>query len=156
MKTFAFIAGLLACALPQKPAEAAQPRRQLTPADPLDTDRLLWAIEQAENTPHDRVGRDGERSSFQITAAVWAKYSTFPFFQASSNRLVCKAEARRVAKCHLDSLRVQLAGWELPDTPRMVALAWTAGMWATVNGTASAAKRDYAGRCASLYFSSHE
>lgn len=132
-------------------ADAKPAPRAPSSGDPLDPDRMLRAIEQAENTPYYKVGRDGERSSYQITRAVWEKYSGFPFADASSNRLVARAEARRVARCHLDWLRVQLAQWEMPDRPYWVALAWNGGIGAVV-GNASPAKRDFASRCHQLYF----
>lgn len=121
-------------------------------AEPLDSDRLLWAIEQAENTPHDRIGRHGERSSYQITAAVWAEHSTFPFRDASSNRLVCRAEARRVALRHLESIRVRLALWEIPDKPVWVALCWNGGINALLRNAATPATHDYARRVSNLYY----
>lgn len=156
MKHFAAILAIFGATLSAKPAEPQPQRRQLSPADPLDVDRMLWAIEQAENTPYWKVGRDGERSVYQITPVVWATWSTFPHRDASSNRVVCRAEARRVALRQVEHIRVALARFDVPDRPVYVALAYSAGVAATINKTASAAKWGYANRVNALYFSSHE
>lgn len=151
------LAALFAFALPSSLAAHTPPVSVSLPpppkpGDPLDLDRMLRAIEQAENTPQWKVGPDGERSTFQITAAVWRMYSHWPHESASSNRVVCRAEAQRVARCHVEHLRRELASWELPESPRIIGLAWTAGLWATVNGTASLKKRAHADRVANLYY----
>lgn len=120
---------------------------------PLDVPRLAEAIRLAEATPNEHVGAAGERSSWQITPAVWREHSSAPHWWASSERMVCRAETRRVVLRHLDRLRVRLATARpsLPDTPFYVALAWAAGPTATLTGTASGAKLEYAARAQNCY-----
>ena len=109
-------------------------------AQPIDLPRLAEAIRQAENTPHWRRGRAGERSEYQITRPVWQAYSTEPF---NSSR----AEARRVALRHLAYLEQTLPH----PTPYRLALAWNAGYTAASTGNVTASSVDYANRVRNLY-----
>lgn len=117
----------------------------------VDSLRMAMVIEQVENTKTEQVGGDGERSRFQITRGVWEKYSRFPFRDASSLRPHCRAEALRVALRHIDYIKATLSATNLPVNAYNVALAWNAGITATLTGTASARKRDYAKRAENLY-----
>lgn len=121
------------------------------PTQAIDLVRMVAAIETVENTRNDRIGRHGERSRLQITLAVWRQHSTWPFEHASSNRLVCRAEVTRVALRHLDWLSDQLTKAGMKVTPYLLALAYGAGLEATVKRTASAFKCDYAQRVLNVY-----
>ena len=120
--------------------------------DLLDPDRLLWSIVQVENTPNHVIGGAGERSCYQITPAVWAQWSSQPHLIASSNQLTHRIETKKVAKAHIYHLRSQLTQLEAPETPYLIALAWTAGLSAVLNDTASPRKRDYASRVEAIYY----
>jgi hypothetical protein len=120
---------------------------------PLNVERLLWAIEQAENTPPHVIGAAGERSQYQIKESTWRIYSNLPFPCASSTHLADRMEVERVARAHLNQIRIALHAVEAEETPYLIALGWGAGIYAMTYDTASARKRDYAQRVENLYFS---
>lgn len=127
----------------------------LSPADAkvLNEERMLQCIAQLEtgatNTSRAvrKIGRAGERSAWQITPAVWAKYSTAPFTRASSDARLGNV----VAAAHLRWLRLELRGAGVRVDPFRLALAWNAGLSAAVNDKAPPGARDYAARAVALY-----
>ena len=114
---------------------------------------LLEAIEEVENTPNHYIGASGERSKYQITPTVWAMWSSKPFESASSSRLPDLQETYRVARHHIHHIRAALHAKEAPETPYLIALAWTAGLTAVLNDCASDRKKDYAQRVENIYHS---
>ena len=114
-------------------------------APTVDAQRMLAAIAGAEGWhPGQLPGRHGERGPWQITPAVWRKYSRT--IQATASM----AEQRRVATAHLKATLLDLWRHSLPETPYWVALVWNAGMTGAVIG-APAESRDYAQRASNLY-----
>lgn len=122
---------------------------------PIDVHRLLWAIAEVENTPNHVIGAKGERSKYQITQSVWDAHSTQPFAYASSPLNPHRQETLRVALSRIRVIRIWLTDMDVPETPRMIALAWGAGINAIVRCEVSRAKNDYADRVDNLYQSTH-
>lgn len=113
----------------------------------LDRRAFLRAIDQVESGGRDGArGADGERGRYQITRRVWASYTNTPFIHAHRRDL-----AHAVAEQHLDWIvnQLDLAGW--PSDAEACAMAWNAGLTATVNNHLSPASRDYAERVRNLY-----
>lgn len=71
------------------------------PSDHIDLPSMMAAIVAVENTPRYLPGRNGERSEFQLTEAVWRQHSRMPFSWASSNKPHCIQETQRVVRAHL-------------------------------------------------------
>jgi len=114
-------------------------------ADTLCAHRLADSIRAVENWKPGTVGAAGEVGPWQITPAVWRKYSRASQWSAPVS------EHRRVALAHIASLRAGLRRNSFPESPHYIALAYTAGLSATINRTATRMKWDYAHRAANIY-----
>jgi hypothetical protein len=107
---------------------------------------VLLAIHQVENpTDTTLVGRRGELGPYQFRPVVWRKYTVKPFELAAD-----AAEAQTVAEMHYDWIARGLARNGFEVSPYHIALAWNAGLQATVNSRTSRGSRHYAQRVANL------
>ena len=106
----------------------------------------LEAIHWLEN-PRDSAqpGPCGELGAYQFREATWHKYTTVPFARAVE-RPVSDAVAIR----HYEWLKQGLVQHGLAPSAYNIALAWNAGLCATLNGRTSATSRFYATRVANL------
>ncbi len=94
-----------------------------------------------------KPGDAGELGYHRITPGVWAQHTTAPFIWAGTD----EALELWVAQRHLDWLeRGLLAQHPRPVSPYWLALAWNAGLTATLRGETTAAQRDYAQRVQNL------
>lgn len=116
-----------------------------TAIDGIDRNRLIDAIATVENTQG--LGRFGERSPWQFTAAVWRTHSAMPFNVASRTDAASVREQRRVALAHVDYIMRHI---ERPTVYR-IALAWNAGIRAVNTMAFSKASADYAQRVLNVY-----
>jgi len=116
-----------------------------SPHTQLDAHRLAESIRAVENWKPGSVGRAGEVGPWQITPKVWKKHSTTSQWSASVS------EHRRVALAHIAEIRAGIRRNGIHETPRTIALAYTAGLNAAINGKASRMKLDYADRAANVY-----
>jgi len=100
---------------------------------------LLWAMSQVETggNPHAR-GAAHERTAWQVTPAVRALYPA-------------DWTDEQVAVAHLRKLERALRSHGVEPTARNLALAWNAGLTATVERRASVRKRDHADRVDNLF-----
>ena len=119
-------------------------------ASQIDEGKLLRAIAEVESgTSGARVcrvvGAAGERSAWQITAAVWRRYTRASFQRASTEVYL----PNLIAAAHLRMLRFELSERFQPDTAYNLALAWNGGLGATRR--ASVRQRDYAQRVEATY-----
>ena len=106
----------------------------------------LEAIHQIENPRNlTRPGRFGELGPYQFRAATWARHTRRPFSDALDRRW-----ADEVAVRHYDWLCERLAQNGLEPSPYNVALAWNAGLGATVRGRAPRSSHVYASRVGSI------
>lgn len=123
---------LLAAWVTPATARAAEvPRRQ-----------TLEAIHAVEN-PRDsrRPGPRGELGPYQFRERTWRMHTTLPFARALD-----REASDQVARSHYDWVCRQLRRHGFPVTPYTVALAWNAGVAATVSGRVPSASREYAAR----------
>ena len=106
----------------------------------------LEAIHQIEN-PHNvaRPGPCGELGAYQFRAMTWAQHSRRPFTDALERRW-----SDEVAGRHYDWLCERLAKNGLEASVYNVALAWNAGLTATVRGKAPKRSHDYAMRVGNI------
>ena len=118
---------------------------------PVILDRLLVAIAQVESGDRPNlIGKNGERSRWQITREVWKEETGLPFDRAKFD-----AYAYPVARAHLIALKWRLNESHVPITVKNLALAWNGGATAAILGKMANAKaRDYAERVERLYLSS--
>jgi hypothetical protein len=121
-------------------------------AAPLNTETLLEAIRDAENTPVHVIGTAGERGDWQTTEGVWRQYSSRPHAWASRHGEPYAAERRRVARAHVLWILARLARLGLPESARSVGLVWNAGYGTVRSGRRVLARhRDFADRVQNLY-----
>lgn len=119
----------------------------------LDENKLLSCIAQVEtgttdfDKPCRKIGRQGERSAWQIKAGTWHQYTKAPFTLASTSTY----EANLVAAAHLRLLRIHLEYALNHSSPYLIALAWNAGLDRVVKNKAPDAAHDYAQRVTNLY-----
>lgn len=109
-------------------------------AGAIEADAMLHAIAMVETRGHNAaVGRDGERSAWQLTEATWRRYTPLRFEVASRNPVL----AYRIAREHLEAIIAQLArkNGRAPITARAIAERWN-----------PRAPADYAERVENLYF----
>ena len=106
----------------------------------------LQAIHLIEN-PHNSVlpGAHGELGAYQFRPATWRMHSRQPFQKA-----IVRSHADQVAVAHYEWLSSQLRRNGLPATTYNIALAWNAGIGATVSGRVPAASRQYAQRVVNI------
>lgn len=120
-------------------------------ASQIDESKLLRAIAEVESGTsgarvYRGVGAAGERSAWQITAAVWRRYTRASFQRASTEVYL----PNLIAAAHLRMLRFKVSERFLPDTVRNLALAWNGGLSAARSG-GTARQRDYAQRVEATY-----
>ena len=114
----------------------------------LDVERMLAAIVAVEAWDGKSTGAAGEYGAYQITPAVWKLTrigSTRTMRQATPSEHHAAAREEllfRIAALQMNHVRI---------TPTSAALAWCAGVSATINGTASKVKLAYAERAENLY-----
>lgn len=112
-------------------------------ADRWDTLQAIHLIENPSNST--RPGPHGELGAYQFRRATWRMHSHKPFHQALN-----RAESDTVAAAHYDWLAEGLERNGVPATAYNIALAWNAGLSATVSGRAPRTSRDYAQRVVNL------
>jgi hypothetical protein len=120
----------------------------------FDINRMADALRMVEHWDGQTRGSAGERGPWQFTLQVWQQHSSMPFEWAEGYRVVQREEQRRVALDHIRHLQTMISFSKLPVNAYTVALAWTAGVSATVHHEPhrpSKAKRDYARRAENLY-----
>lgn len=93
------------------------------PAYGVNPDRMLYALAAVE-TQHNpaAIGAAGERSQWQLTAAVWREYTREPFSKATSSPVL----ARMVARAHVQRIVQRVQRSKLPS-PYSVARGWNPG-----------------------------
>ena len=116
------------------------------PASALPRAITLEAIHQIEN-PRDlkRPGPCGELGAYQFRAATWAQHTRRPFADALD-----RGCSDRVAVQHYNWLCERLVKNGLEASVYNVALAWNAGLYATVRGRAPRRSHDYAMRVGNI------
>ena len=113
----------------------------------VDRKIFLRAIDEVESGGRDAArGAAGERGRYQLTQRVWSQHTASPFKHAHRRDL-----AHAVAEQHFDWIvnQLEMAGW--PADVESVALAWNAGLTATINCRTPASSQDYAQRVCNLY-----
>lgn len=114
---------------------------------PVDRKTFLRALDQVESGGRDKaVGGDGERGRYQITRAVWSQHTRKPFELAHK-----RVFAHAVAEQHFDWIARQLIEADWPVDVESVAMAWNAGLTATINNRVPSSTKDYAKRIENLY-----
>ena len=106
----------------------------------------LQAIHLLEN-PYDtdRPGSLGELGAYQFREQTWKMHTSAPFSLALDRRV-----SDAVAVKHYNWLKGELERRGLEATPYRIALAWNAGLGASLSARPSQAAVDYATRVASL------
>ena len=119
--------------------------------DQIDLTRMADAILQCENTPWTTPGASGERSSYQITEAVWKQHTTAAFSWASDPRPEWRRFTDKLVIAHLAWIcqRIKLRGYTL--TPWAVAAFYKGGYGRFFNGPLRDSDVRYAVRCENLY-----
>lgn len=116
------------------------------PAAASDRWEVLQAINLVENpTNSTRMGRNGELGPYQFRQGTWKMHTKKPFYLATQ-----REEADRIAVKHHDWIKTQLERNGIEATPYRIALAWNAGVSATINGRAPTRSHDYASRVEAL------
>jgi hypothetical protein len=117
--------------------------QRLFAADRWET---LQAIHLIEN-PRDSAlpGTHGELGAYQFRRSTWRMHSHQPFQLA-----LYRTQSDEVACAHYEWLRAGLVRNGFSDTTYNIALAWNAGLEATVNGRTSRASRSYAERVSNI------
>ncbi|PTY05558.1 hypothetical protein DB347_14385 [Opitutaceae bacterium EW11] len=111
-------------------------------AQASDRWETLQAIHLIENpTNSTRVGRRGELGPYQFRPSTWKMHTKKPFHLAAD-----REEADRVAVQHYEWICRQLERHGIEPTPYRIALAWNAGVTASIRGSAPAASHSYASR----------
>ena len=91
---------------------------------------LLVAIASVESGSNPAaIGKQGERSQYQITEHVWKSLTKEPFHFATDDKVL----AEEVATNHLIQLTRELEAGKVPVTVENLALAWHAGSPAVVH-----------------------
>jgi hypothetical protein len=109
-------------------------------------DDVLEAIHLVENPTNSmKIGRHGELGPYQFRPTTWRMYTKKPFRLAGNDE-----ESDVVAAKHYDWIKRGLQQEGLEPTPYRIALAWNAGLDATVRGRVSSSSRNYATRVKNL------
>jgi hypothetical protein len=117
---------------------------------PMRASDLLAVVAQIETGGDPSVvGPAGERSSYQMTQAVWQIYTSEPFARASSDPFL----ALQVAQAHLQYLTIKLRQYGIAPTPAKLALAWHSGLGAAYSARSNTEQTDYVRRFTSLFAS---
>jgi hypothetical protein len=91
------------------------------------------------------VGKLGERGAYQFRRQVWHQHTSSSFSLAHDPSI-----ADEVAHRHFDWLVNACLGAGLQPTPRILAMAWNAGLSRVLSGRAPRASIDYASRVSRL------
>ena len=117
---------------------------------PLDRPKMLEAIAKVEAWDGKTKGKAGEWGRYQMTPGIFHQYVRLPV--GVTVRTATHAQLHEAAVKHLDWIIDALTEHKLPVNAYTVGLAWGAGFEAVRTNSASAMKRDYAQRCANLYW----
>ena len=114
----------------------------------VDEHQLLLEVLHSLENPNNvtRVGRRGELGPYQFRPATWRMHTSKPFSQANDH-----ATASEIATLHCDWLRRGLQKRGLEPTVYNLALAWNAGLDATIKGRATGQSHRYAQRAHNLW-----
>jgi hypothetical protein len=113
---------------------------------PLLFEVVAAEIRHVESAPVSQaVGRAGELGPYQFTLAVWRQHTTLPFAYANDPRI-----ASQIAVKHVTWLGQHLVKHGFEASPYNLALAWNAGLTATVRQQLKPRHRDYAQRVSNL------
>jgi hypothetical protein len=118
------------------------------PATARATERweTLQAIHMVENpTDSPRFGPHGELGPYQFRRSTWKMYSKKSFHSALD-----REESDRVAVKHYEWIREGLIRNGIEPSAYHIALAWNAGLQASINGHIGAASRSYAERVSTI------
>ncbi len=118
------------------------------PSAAMATDRweTLEAIHLIENPTNSlRVGRNGELGAYQFRPSTWHMYTKKPFRLAAD-----RTESDAVAVKHYEWIKRGLERGGVDATIYHIALAWNAGLDATLRGAAPRSSRNYAERVESI------
>lgn len=116
------------------------------PALAVDRESFLRAIAEVETGSNPAsIGRHGERGLFQFRKAVWAQHTSAPFTRAHH-----PDTSWSIARIHFDWVYAYLSSKGVPPTVQSMAMAWNAGVGATVRRQIGPATKDYAQRVAAL------
>lgn len=113
-----------------------------TTSSAADRWEILQAIHLIENPTNSlRVGRSGELGPYQFRPSTWKMHTKKPFHLAAN-----REEADRVAVKHYEWIRRGLERAGVPATTYRIALAWNAGLSASLRADAPRSSHDYASR----------
>lgn len=115
-------------------------------AHAADRWETLQAIHMIENpTNSTRIGSKGELGPYQFRPSTWKMHTKKPFRLAADRQ-----EADRVAVKHYDWIKEGLERNGVTATPYRIALAWNAGLSATVRNSVPESSHRYAERVEAL------
>jgi len=107
---------------------------------------ILEAIHWVENPNNSPApGPFGELGAYQFRRSTWYNYTTLPFEYARE-----RTHSDAVAIKHYEWLKRGFERAGLAVTPYRIALAWNAGLSATLNGRIPAATHQYAKRVTNI------
>jgi hypothetical protein len=113
----------------------------------IDIQTLLMAIAMVESGSRDYVvGRNGERSRYQIMERTWKQHSSIPFKDHARS----PSRSYKVAESHIAWLRARMPENKMAKV-KEVALAWKVGLTNWKQGVWFPNDEDYAKRVANLY-----
>lgn len=114
--------------------------------DASDRWETLQAIHWVENPSNDPApGPYGELGAYQFRRSTWKSYTTKPFEYARERK-----HADEVAIKHYEWLKRGFERAGVPATPYRIALAWNAGLTATLKGRAPQSSHRYAKRVTNI------
>lgn len=143
------LAGLL---FPKLKGKAEPVTVKIPKSEPaLNYEALLWAIAEKESGNDDTaIGRNGERSKYQISHKVWMQWERNHFGNWPNDCAGVRAEI--IANWHLAWLSRELTKAKLDgNSPFLVAHAWLRGLDATLHDCTSTEAADYAKAVCNLY-----
>jgi hypothetical protein len=106
----------------------------------------LQAINLVENpTNSTRMGRHGELGPYQFRLGTWKMHTKKPFYLAAN-----REEADRIAVKHYEWIKRELERNGVSPTPYTIALAWNAGLTATLENRTPRSSHQYAERVQAL------
>ena len=115
----------------------------LAASDRWETLQAIHLIENPTNST--RVGKAGELGPYQFRPATWKMHTKKPFHLAAD-----RAEADAVAIKHYEWIKAQFERNGIEATPYRIALAWNAGVSATLQGRLPQRSYAYAARVDAL------
>jgi len=119
--------------------------------DQIDLTRMADAILQCENTPWEKIGLYGERSSYQITECVWKQHTIAAFTWASDPHPACRRMVDKLVIAHLAWICRTLKADGYTLTPYIVAEVWKGGIGRFRRMQMRPPDIQYAIRCNNLY-----